>query len=359
MRFSLSAGIALAALAAAVFAPQAANAACDRVVVRKEFRDLSSQERTAFMNALVKVFKSSAWTSLSQTHVNNAHSAHNSPVLLPWHRQFVQQLQQELWKHDASVVMPYWDSSLDSQNPASSVIFNYFGSSKQNDCVPDGPFANYKLAFPNNRCLVRGFNPTGVGMSTFVTSEALGQLVRTESDYSDFESAIEYGMHAVVHNAIGGSSGDMSYMYSPNDPIFFMHHAFVDKLWYDWQILHGVNTYDGSVNGNLVATSDVMVPFNVPVSSVMDAQGSLCYVYAQPGASVPPPTTTSTSSRASNTVVSSSSSTRGTQGTSLSASASTSTSVSASSTASVTKTATLSSSSAASASSCPPHRQRQ
>jgi tyrosinase len=26
---------------------------------------------------------------------------------------------------------------------------------------------------------------------------------------------------------------------SPNDPVFFLHHAFVDKIWADWMVRHG------------------------------------------------------------------------------------------------------------------------
>jgi Common central domain of tyrosinase len=42
-------------------------------------------------------------------------------------------------------------------------------------------------------------------------------------------------LHNLVHVWVGGSMGPMS---SPNDPVFFLHHCFVDKLWADWQRLH-------------------------------------------------------------------------------------------------------------------------
>lgn len=38
------------------------------------------------------------------------------------------------------------------------------------------------------------------------------------------------GLHNRVHNWMGGSMGPGT---SPNDPIFFLHHAYVDKLWAD------------------------------------------------------------------------------------------------------------------------------
>jgi hypothetical protein len=42
-------------------------------------------------------------------------------------------------------------------------------------------------------------------------------------------------MHNLIHIWVGGSMVPIT---SPNDPVFFLHHCFVDKLWADWQSLH-------------------------------------------------------------------------------------------------------------------------
>jgi tyrosinase len=44
------------------------------------------------------------------------------------------------------------------------------------------------------------------------------------------------GMHGAGHFSIGGDGGDV--FSSPNDPIFFLHHAMVDRVWWLWQALH-------------------------------------------------------------------------------------------------------------------------
>jgi hypothetical protein len=41
-------------------------------------------------------------------------------------------------------------------------------------------------------------------------------------------------MHNRVHYWVGGS---MIPITSPNDPVLFLHHCFMDKLWSDWQVL--------------------------------------------------------------------------------------------------------------------------
>ena len=31
---------------------------------------------------------------------------------------------------------------------------------------------------------------------------------------------------------------------SPNDPVFFLHHAMIDRIWAEWQERHGTDTYE-------------------------------------------------------------------------------------------------------------------
>jgi hypothetical protein len=52
--------------------------------------------------------------------------------------------------------------------------------------------------------------------------------------------AVGPGLHNRGHVWVGGS---MLPMTSPNDPIFFLHHCFVDKIWSDWQIRFPTQNY--------------------------------------------------------------------------------------------------------------------
>ena len=40
-------------------------------------------------------------------------------------------------------------------------------------------------------------------------------------------------LHNRVHLYIGGNMAPMT---SPNDPVFFLHHCFIDEVWDDWQV---------------------------------------------------------------------------------------------------------------------------
>jgi hypothetical protein len=48
------------------------------------------------------------------------------------------------------------------------------------------------------------------------------------------QDTLESGPHNNIHNAIGGGPGFMSELMAPVDPIFWLHHANVDRLWDIW-----------------------------------------------------------------------------------------------------------------------------
>ena len=50
-----------------------------------------------------------------------------------------------------------------------------------------------------------------------------------------FRSTLEGTPHANPHNLLGGHIRSFS---SPADPLFFSHHAFIDKVWDMWQNCH-------------------------------------------------------------------------------------------------------------------------
>jgi tyrosinase len=63
-----------------------------------------------------------------------------------------------------------------------------------------------------------------------------------------------------VHNAVGGTMSSAS---SPKDPIFFLHHANIDRLWAEWQTTHGT-----AQPGNLPEALQPTPLFGNKVSSV-------------------------------------------------------------------------------------------
>lgn len=186
--------------------------------------------------------------------------------------------EKELQKINPNISIPYWDWGIESQNPASSLVFSdsYFGGngSGSDNCVMNGPFANWKMSFPQPHCLQRRFN-LGNTIGRFYAKEIVESLIRGATDYDPFRRIFEAGPHGVVHVNIGG---DMFFMQSPNDPIFWIHHAFVDKLWNEYQSKSEVFFHQYDSTNNTVNQTNILAAFSTKVEDVFDIK-SLCYEY--------------------------------------------------------------------------------
>jgi hypothetical protein len=184
---------------------------------------------------------------------------------------------------DPLVVIPYWDWTRDAANPASSSLltdanFGRNGRSSDGCVVTTGPLSGWQVAYPSVRCLVRQYD-NGATIAPFVSNSIINAIKTSSTTYDAYRLAIEAQPHARVHLGIGG---DMSTMYSPNDPLFYMHHAFVDKLWMDWQRQASTNLWD--YNGDL--TEPLVGYPGWQVWHVMAQRDNLCIDYYGPGRTV-------------------------------------------------------------------------
>jgi tyrosinase len=74
----------------------------------------------------------------------------------------------------------------------------------------------------------------------------------------------------------------------PDDPIFYLHAGYIDKLWNDWQLddmenrLYQISGYTTTEGPQIPVTLDFFLPgTRVQVRDVMDNRGGyLCYRYS-------------------------------------------------------------------------------
>ncbi|RKP06671.1 hypothetical protein THASP1DRAFT_18167, partial [Thamnocephalis sphaerospora] len=220
---------------------------CPNPRYRRELRDMSDNERERFFAAMRRILdrpgpgKPSVYDSLAYYHNDQSYYTHNTPSFFPYHRLALDRLEKALQAVDPSVTLPYWDWSADAQAPEASPILSrtWFGTNGQgpNFCLKDGFYANfrplYHAADQPGHCIQRRFD-AGNRINAFASPELLADIVGNSPNFAVFRTRMEGYPHGGVHNGIGGT---LSSMYSPNDPIFYMHHAFIDKLWYDWQAI--------------------------------------------------------------------------------------------------------------------------
>ncbi|KAK9761323.1 hypothetical protein K7432_013859, partial [Basidiobolus ranarum] len=266
---------------------------CGKVAQRREVRSLSVTELQAFIKAVQDLHTGPAPTKydeLANIHATYFSEAHNNAAFFPWHRKFIKDFELALQKQNPNVQLPYWDWSLDSQSPAESGIFSsdFFGGngdSSNNYCLTDGPFAGWTMNYPDVHCLKRQFDGTDPNtIEPFYSPEALKYVTSRSKSYATLHRNIESPPHGVVHVGIGGDQGDMAFATSTNDPLFWLHHAFIDKIWADWQRSNPTKSSDYGGNGprnTKAALGDIMIPFNITVKSMLDTtKAGLCYQYA-------------------------------------------------------------------------------
>ncbi|KAK3360539.1 putative tyrosinase [Lasiosphaeria hispida] len=237
-------------------------------------------------------------------HRHVARDIHNSALFLPYHRYFIHLYHKTLREHCRyHGTIPYWDWSRDWQDPSKSPIWDpvtgFGGDGDPNgtvtimwgSCIKEGPFVDYEVLwsdfYPRPHCLSRGFGrqPGAPWDNEFFKPHSMADLMSRDTFY-DFTETLEGGSHDAVPNGI---NGDFYTLESPNDPVFFLHHTNIDRLWWTWQRAKPGRMYE--YNGpktswilNKGKLDDVMgmmgLGKDLRVRDVMDTEnGMMCYGY--------------------------------------------------------------------------------
>jgi tyrosinase len=252
--------------------------------IRKSAATLTPDEISAFLEAIIKLkarqapntqAKISVYDQFVALHgavmsvtvnglANPINFAHGNIGFLAWHRQYLHDFEQALQNEVSEVTLPYWDWSDDIGATNQLFTPEFLSSTIWGNPTPvsNGVLqaripANKKPTWwPNN---IQGFSinrhlQEGLGSTLNRGStdpnwppspaemQQLTQLnfsLRGRNPLWAFWLVLEQGNPAVsmnTHNAghrfVGGH---MAGAFSPNDPIFWLHHANVDRVWAQWQ----------------------------------------------------------------------------------------------------------------------------
>ena len=255
---------------------------------------------------------------------------HGGPAFGPWHRELLLRFEMDLQRMVPGVMLPYWDWTDHAGTENDIFSDTYFGPDGGVGGVGGGTVQSGYFAFdaPDT-----GGNPTpkpawwptidapgdpdhgtdlpgwrisdrldegwGTALRRYLGNDEPGagtdpfaglatkSEVRAMMDAADFENGgaglrwrieVQDPFHNYVHRWI---SGHMETRASPNEPLFFLHHCNIDRLWAMWQMdgHAGVAGYPGgssfSYGHNL---TDRMWPwvgattgYSVPLDPVVDA----------------------------------------------------------------------------------------
>ncbi|MEM6792412.1 MAG: tyrosinase family protein [Acidobacteriota bacterium] len=213
------------------------------VRVRKNANLLLPAERDRFLAAFGALNDRGfgRFSDFRSMHVSASNpQAHRGPHFLPWHRSYLLDLERELQAIDPSVSLHYWRWDEPAPNVFRRDFMGVAGDGGLVDFIPGHPLSTWttdntlgirrrahfdtttsRAAWPD-----RGVMPMG-------QAETLG----LDDAFAGFRQQMEGDPHGLAHVSFEGWISSIPT--AAKDPLFFMLHANVDRLWALWQWVHG------------------------------------------------------------------------------------------------------------------------
>ena len=214
--------------------------------------------------------------AMNERQGSGRNAAHSGPTFLPWHRWFLLLLEWQFQRvlGAQNFGLPYWDWAADGDQPVpqqrqqplwTAQWIGGDGAGPSNS-VTSGPFQvgngfrvhiegdNQRRIWATNRALQRtlGRGVADLPMTAQV-SAVLNQANYDEPTWNAFSAdglrnrlegwaprPTMPHLHNRVHVWTGGDMGPAT---SPNDPVFFLNHCNVDRIWAGWQARPGPRPY--------------------------------------------------------------------------------------------------------------------
>jgi tyrosinase len=204
---------------------------------------------------------------------------HGNLLFLPWHRAYLYFLELAMQDRVPGVAIPWWDWT-STQAHQSGIPQAYADAQVNGQSNPlyDAPVQLTSDDIQLVRQRLPGTITQGDNPRTLRDSDLPDELPRNTTiesilnapTFSDFSTRLE-NVHNDVHVWAGGTMSAVPM--AGFDPIFYAHHAMIDRLWYLWQSRHtGVNPPNNILN-------QVLAPFPLTVAQTINI-GTLGYDYA-------------------------------------------------------------------------------
>lgn len=201
------------------------------VRIRKDANTLTAAERDRFVTAFAKLNNQGLgrYADFRNMHVSaSLAQAHGAAAFLPWHRAYLLDLERELQAIDPSVALPYWRFDQPAPNIFTPDFMGQADSFGAVQFASTNPFTFWKVdgitGFNRQPFFDTDTEPAQVNPDSITL--ALG------SSFRKFRT-MEGNPHGSAHVSFDGPINDPAT--APRDPIFFLLHCNVDRLWAKWQ----------------------------------------------------------------------------------------------------------------------------
>ena len=209
--------------------------------IRKNVNCLNDDEKKTLKKVVMMLKNNGTWVKLAEIHKHRCSKIHGTEFFLPWHRAYLSYFEQiarqipgcsnftlPYWDWTTSPNIPSifgenpdepWDQDLDTIKPPDSWKLPPDTSPRQ--CT--GPDALWK------RCPEP--NAFAGKLDEDISATSIYGIIGRDRT-SSYAGQLESGSHSIIHSFIEGN------MRSPEtaalDPIFWLHHANIDRLWSKW-----------------------------------------------------------------------------------------------------------------------------
>ncbi|GAA2256794.1 tyrosinase [Streptomyces ruber] len=278
---------------------------------------LTRAERRRFVGAVLALKRRGEYDEFVRTHVDHyvadgetgLRTAHMAPSFLPWHRRYLLEFEAALRRVDDSVTVPYWDWTRDRTTTSVPWTADLLGGNgrRSDRQVTTGPFAyatgdwTIRVGVTDVEYLTRDFGHPQQPVDLPTRGELDAALADPVYDSAPWDSTSREGFrnklegwgsgrgsaswraHNRVHRWVGGHMVGGA---SVNDPVFWLHHAFVDLQWTLWRRRHPGARYlparppgpAGSQEGLVVARHEPMPPWEETPGRMEDVEDVYRYV---------------------------------------------------------------------------------
>ena len=287
-----AAALAASACSAGALAPTLLAAS---TLIRREVGDFASdpvrvaslRRAVAAMRAVVDPTDERSWTYWHYSHwMPNGMTPppamasvwnqckHGRPYFYAWHRGFLAYFERMLQQMsgDPTLALPYWDYYAHPDVPA---IF-------ATPTLGDG--STNPLYWANR------VNSTVTGLVYAPFDAAITTFADGDPDGVTFEAIVEENPHGQVHDEIGGDMGSVPT--AARDPVFWVHHCNVDRLWSAWLAAGGGRRMPPQSDPYYAQASfayDVAGTWRAPVAPMADSS-TLGYTWSDLSLPVAPST---------------------------------------------------------------------
>ncbi|MDF2734764.1 MAG: hypothetical protein K0S97_1387, partial [Chloroflexota bacterium] len=223
---------------------------------------------------------------------------HNHWFFLPWHRMYLYRMERLLRAAviedggPAEWALPYWN--YDAGTPTNTIPIPF-----RVQLMPDGTRNPLFVAQRRTGVNAGGGIPSAVtspaaalAMASFSPPPApgFGGGVATPQHFWTLTGGVEQTPHNDIHNILGGPGG---WMGDPDraalDPIFWLHHANIDRLWSVWTGDGGVNPTTASwLNEEFTLFDTDGSSKTLAVRDTLDIVNDLDYQYDDVPVAAPP-----------------------------------------------------------------------